>query len=148
MLKNFLIIAYRILVRHKAYSLINISGLAIGIASAILILLYVQDELTYDKFHENHNQIYRAGLHATNQGNEFMLAISCVPLAPTLIRDYPEVISATRIFTFVEQSIIKYKDNRFLDSGYDSGFEELVKTPKFFMNQPQFLIAVGKIEAP
>jgi putative ABC transport system permease protein len=131
MFRNFITIAVRNLVRHKIYTLINIAGLAIGIASAILILLYVQDELTYDKFHENHNQIYRAGLHATNQGNEFMIAISCVPLAPTLVRDYPEVISVTRLFTFVEQSIVKHKENSFLEDRFfyaDSSFFGVFKT--------------------
>jgi putative ABC transport system permease protein len=131
MLKNFIIIAFRTLVRHKAYSLINISGLAIGLASAILILLYVQDELSYDKFHENYDQIYRVGLHGTNQGNEIVAAVSCVPLAPTLARDFPEVISATRLYTFVEQSIIKYEDNNFLEDRFfyaDSSFFRVFNT--------------------
>jgi len=118
MFRNFITIAFRILFRHKAYSLINISGLAIGLTSAILILLYVQDELSYDQFHENYNRIYRAGLHATNQGNEFTLALSCVPLAPTLVQDYPEVISATRLFTFVGESIVRYKENSFIEDRF------------------------------
>jgi len=125
MLKNFLIIAYRILIRHKVFSLINISGLAIGITSAILILLYVQDELSYDKFHENADQIYRVGLQATSQGNEIVVALSCLPMAPVLARDYPEVISTTRLFTFAEQSIIRYKRNSFHEDRFfyaDSSF--------------------------
>jgi len=131
MLKNFLIIAFRILVRHKVYSLINISGLAIGITSAILILLYVQDELGYDKFYENADQIYRVGLHGTNQGNEIVAAVTCVPMAPVLARDYPEVISAARLFTFVEQSLIQYKENSFLEDRFfyaDSSFFGVFKT--------------------
>ena len=131
MIRNFIIIAIRILFRHKVYSLINISGLAIGITSAILILLYVQDELSYDKFHENADQIYRAGLHATSQGNEILVAVTCVPMAPVLARDYPEVISATRLFTFVEQSIIKYKENSFLEDRFfyaDSSFFGVFQT--------------------
>ena len=95
MFKKFIIIAYRILVSHKVYSLINICRLAIGLASDILILLYVQDDLSDDKFHENYDQIYRVGLHGTNQGNEIAVAITCTPLAPTLDRDFPEVINAT-----------------------------------------------------
>jgi len=118
MFRNFIIIAFRTLVTHKVISLINIAGLAIGLASAILILLYVQDELSYDKFHENHDRIYRVGLHATNQGREFMLAVSSVPLAPTLVQDYPEVLSATRLFTFVGEPIVKYQEESFLEDRF------------------------------
>ena len=125
MFRNFLTIAFRILFRHKAYALINVSGLAVGLASAILILLYVRDELSYDRFHEDHEQIYRVGLNATNQGNEFMVAVSAVPMAPTLLREYPEVKAATRLFTFVGESLVKYKENAFLEDRFfyaDSGF--------------------------
>jgi putative ABC transport system permease protein len=59
MLKNYFKIAYRNIIRHKAYSFINLSGLAIGMASSILILLWVQNELSYDKFNTNAKQIYR-----------------------------------------------------------------------------------------
>ena len=59
MLKNYLKIAFRNITRHKAYSIINISGMAIGLASSILILLWVQNERSYDKFHKNAGQIYR-----------------------------------------------------------------------------------------
>ncbi len=59
MIKNYIKIALRNIKRHKGYSLINIAGLAIGIACCILILLWVQDELSYDRFHENAGDIYR-----------------------------------------------------------------------------------------
>ena len=59
MIKSYLKIAYRNLVRHKIYSLINISGLAIGIAFCILTFLFVHHEWTYDAFHENADRIYR-----------------------------------------------------------------------------------------
>ena len=131
MFRNFLTIAVRNLVTHKVYSLINILGLAIGLAGAILILLYVQDELSYDKFHENYDQIYRVGLHGNSQGNEIVAAVTCVPMAPILVRDFPEVISAARLFTFIEQSIIKYKENIFLEDRFfyaDSSFFSVFET--------------------
>ncbi|MEE9170833.1 MAG: ABC transporter permease, partial [bacterium] len=59
MFRNFLKIAIRNFVKHKVYSLINISGLAIGMASVILIGLYIQDELSYDRYHKNADRIYR-----------------------------------------------------------------------------------------
>lgn len=62
MFKNYLKIALRNLSRHKGYSFINISGLALGMACCILILLYVNDELNYDRFHENYREIYRVNI--------------------------------------------------------------------------------------
>lgn len=59
MFKNYFKLAYRTLIRQKAYSIINISGLTIGLASSILILLWVQNETNYDTFHKNANPIYR-----------------------------------------------------------------------------------------
>src|ERR1700743_3209032 len=59
MLKTYLKLAYRNLIKQKAYSVINILGLTIGLASSILILLWVQNELSFDKFHQNSGQIYR-----------------------------------------------------------------------------------------
>ena len=59
MLRNYLIVAYRNLMRHRVYSLINVVGLSIGIAFCILTFLYVRREWTYDTFHENADRIYR-----------------------------------------------------------------------------------------
>jgi len=138
MFRNFITIAIRILIRHKAYSLINISGLAIGLASAVLILLYVQDELGYDKFHENYDQIYRVGLHSFKEGNERIVAVTDVPLAQTLVQDFPEVTSSTRLFTFVGEPIVSYKENSFLEDRFfyaDSSFFSVFKT-RFLSGDP------------
>ncbi len=59
MLRNYIKIAFRNMKRHKGYSFINIAGLAVGIACTIIILLWVQDELSFDRFHENADQIHR-----------------------------------------------------------------------------------------
>lgn len=131
MFRNFIIIAFRILFRHRVYSLINIAGLAIGIMSAILILLYVEDELSYDRFHDHADQIFRVGLNGTNQGNEISAAVTGIPLAPVLARDYPEVLSATRLFTFVEESTVKYSESSFLEDRFyyaDSSFFGVFET--------------------
>ena len=125
MFRNFIIIAFRILFRHRIFSLINVAGLAVGLTGAILILLYVQDELSYDRFHDHADQIFRVGLYGTNQGNEISAAVTGIPMAPVLARDYPEVLSATRLFTFVEESTVKYGENSFLEERFfyaDSSF--------------------------
>lgn len=99
MFKNFIKIAFRNLLKHKSYSLINISGLTIGMTCCILILLFVQNELTYDKHHENAERIYRVAVEADFGGNHFDMVVAAAPLAETVVKDYPEVEAATRFRT-------------------------------------------------
>src|SRR5258705_7577764 len=80
MIKNYFKIALRNLQRHKAYSLLNISGLAIGMACSILILLWVQNELSYDRFHTNADQLYRLTCNA----GDFKEAVSPAGMAAGL----------------------------------------------------------------
>jgi putative ABC transport system permease protein len=94
MFKNYFKIAMRNLVRNRFYSFVNIFGLAFGMAIAILIALYVQYELSFDRYHKNADRIYRVAF-ANSQQDEF--AVTHAPLAPLLRRDFPEVESAARI---------------------------------------------------
>src|SRR5579862_223506 len=97
MIKNFFKVAFRNLLRNKGFSIINISGLVIGMASAILILLWVQNEVSYDRFHEKNNRLYEVFENSISDG----ALQSGVPtpqlLAPALKSDYPEIESATRV---------------------------------------------------
>jgi putative ABC transport system permease protein len=97
MLKNYLKIALRNLLRHKGYSLINITGLAVGIACCLLILLYVQDELAYDRHHEKAEQIYRVVLDGRLADKDFHFAVASAPLAVMLPKELPEVLASTRL---------------------------------------------------
>lgn len=94
---NYLKIALRKIKRQKGFSFINIAGLAIGMAACILILIWVQDELSYDKFHENADQIYRINTEDNSGGTTFLLAGSPAPLGQALVDEVPEVISFTRV---------------------------------------------------
>ena len=98
MFRNYLKIAYRNLVRHKIYSLINISGLAIGIAFCILTFLYVRHEWTYDAFHENADRIYRVYLEEKSSGKKIWRS-PLLPLAlgPALVEAYPEIARMARL---------------------------------------------------
>lgn len=95
MLTNYLKIAYRSLQKHKVFSLINILGLAIGMAACILILQYVRFELSYDDFHENADNIYRISTTHNQTGDETLLVPP--PLGPKLQKDFPEVVKSTRL---------------------------------------------------
>ncbi|MEM1136974.1 MAG: ABC transporter permease, partial [Bacteroidota bacterium] len=97
MIKNYLIIAFRNLLKHKFYSFINIAGLSVGITCCILILLYVKDELSYDTYNEKAPQIYRAIARGMFGGNEFNAPEMPSPFAEAIVNDYPEVLQATRI---------------------------------------------------
>ncbi len=97
MIRSYLVVALRNLWRHRGYSLINILGLAIGLASSIFILLYVINELTYDRFHEKSDRIYRIWIRGSMPATEMRHAVSSPPMAEALLNDYPEVEQAVRL---------------------------------------------------
>ena len=98
MLKNFLKIAFRNLLKNRRYALINILGLAIGLACVVLIMLWVQDELSFDRFHENSGRIYMA-VRSELGG---ISAATSMQLGPALVSEVPEVINATAYVSLPE----------------------------------------------
>jgi hypothetical protein len=84
MIKNYFKVGLRNLISQRGYTLINIAGLAIGIASALMIMLYVTDELSYDSYHPNTDRIYRLGLNAKMMGTEFSGPITAAPMVMVL----------------------------------------------------------------
>ena len=97
MLRNYIKIAARVLLRHKLYTFINVFGLSLGIACCILILLFVRNELSYDSFHKQGDTIYRVLQASTKPNKETDLsAYEPMPLAPALRAEYPEVVHAAR----------------------------------------------------
>ncbi|THU34844.1 FtsX-like permease family protein [Niastella caeni] len=91
MLKNYLKIAFRNLWKSKGFSAINITGLAIGLATCLLIMLFVLDELSYDRYNKKADRIYRVDGDIKFGGNHFLLATSTDPMGPTLKKDFPQV---------------------------------------------------------
>lgn len=100
MIRNFLLVAFRNLRRNKAFSAINIVGLAIGIATCLLILLFVGHELSYDRYNDKANRIVRVTFQANMPGGMIKEADVMPPVGPTLKKDFPEVLEATRIRTY------------------------------------------------
>lgn len=95
MVKNYLKIALRNLLKHKWYSLITVAGLAVGMSACILIVMYVRDELSYDRFHKNAGRTFRVTTDSPSFGH---LSSSAPALADVLKTDYPEVEHVTRVF--------------------------------------------------
>ena len=114
MFRHIIVIGLRNIRKYWKYALINITGLAIGLASFIFIILYIQDELKYDKFHEKAPRIYRVNrLYNSNNINEDAATCS-FPCGPTLQEDYPELIEhMVRFFDFQKpEMLIEYKKNK------------------------------------
>jgi putative ABC transport system permease protein len=105
MLKNFLVITLRNILRDKTYLILNVLGLSLGIAGSILILLFVRHEISYDKFHTNYDRIYRINSFAKLEGNQMSVAISAPPQAKAFKAEYPEIEDATRYYYPNDQKV-------------------------------------------
>jgi len=97
MLKNYLKTAIRNLKKNPFYSFINVFGLAVGMACCIMIMLFVQDELSYDRYHENANKIFRITSHWEMEGRELNYATTRGNLGPSLVQEYPEIKNCVRV---------------------------------------------------
>ena len=137
MFKNYFKIAFRKIKRQKGYSFINISGLAIGMTCCILILLWVQDELGYDKFHENADYIYRV-IKIWRKGEIAHYATTPAPLAQALKEEFPEISNSAR-FDPAGQMIVAHDKTTFYENNVayaDPSFFELFTLP-FIKGDPR-----------
>jgi putative ABC transport system permease protein len=100
--KNYLKIAWRHVLREKGYAFINVFGLAVGLAVCALIFLYVRDELTYDRFHADHDRIYRVSHPYYDEHGDFdgFYPYEPVPLGAALQAEVPEVEESVRFYEF------------------------------------------------
>ena len=96
MFKNYLKIAIRNMVRHRGYSVINVAGLAIGMACALLILLWIQDELSYDRFHQNADRLHLVALTQRLETGQQTIPSQQAPLGPLLKENVPEISEYAR----------------------------------------------------
>ncbi len=126
LIKHYLTTLVKAFKRDLFYSFINLFGLAIGLASAFLIYLYIHDELDYDKNYKDYERIYRLEANFNIKGKEDKFAITQFPLAPTLMDEYPEIESYTRLFPadalffernqeFFQEDSVYYADSTLFD---------------------------------
>ncbi len=130
MIKNFFKIAWRNLLRNKGFSFINISGLAIGMAAAVLITLWIQHELSYDQFHEKKDRIYEAWNKAHFSGKLQCWNTTPKILARTLEKDLPEVERSVRVY-WGRKMLFSVGDKRINIEGnmVDTGFFQMFSFP-------------------
>jgi len=110
MLKNYIRITIRNLRRNKLYASLNIVGLAIGITCCLLILLYVRDELSYDRFHENADRIYRVSTHIVLRDRVMDFASTAHVQGPMFKEEYPEVENYVRFNSYGSRRMVRYED--------------------------------------
>jgi putative ABC transport system permease protein len=143
MILNYLKVSIRNLISQRGYTLINIFGLAVGIASALLLILYVVDEFSYDRFHPNAENIHRICLDAKIQDTELLGPISCVPIGPTSVSEYPDILSYTRVFSFTGEPVIRFEDRTFVEKNViyaDSTFFQVFNGFKLLNGNPESVL--------
>jgi ABC-type antimicrobial peptide transport system permease subunit len=136
---SYIKIALRKIKRQKGFSIINIAGLAIGMAACILILIWVQDELSYDKFHENASQIHRINTVDTSGGKTFVLAGSPAPLGQAMVTEIPEILNYVRVQAGWGGWNLSLGENRFREeylAAVDPTFFEIFQFP-FIKGDPK-----------
>lgn len=147
MLANYLKVAVRNILKYKVYSSINIVGLAVGLAASMLIMLYIADELSYDHFQKDSDRIFRIGSHGRFEGSEFNAAVSSAPIAEALLREVPEVQSATR-FGWWRGLPMRNNDKVFIDKRTlvaDSNFFQFFSFPLISGNPETVLKGTNKV---
>ena len=131
MFKNYLKVALRVIKRHKAFSIINIAGLATGMVCCILILLWVQDELGFDQFHENGDNLYIVGTRM-RLGSRTVTTTGTPPaLGPVLKEEYPEIVRSVRFCNGPHDLYLTYGDKKFKEEAeaVDASFLEMFTFP-------------------
>ncbi len=127
MLRNYIVVALRNILKHKFFSAINIVGLMIGMACCLLIFVYVKDELSYDRFHKGYENIYRVALHGRISGQEIKATTSSLPVGPTMKSEIPGIEEITRLFPVGSGMAFRCEDKSFTEDKVfyaDSNFFE------------------------
>jgi putative ABC transport system permease protein len=121
MLKSYLKTAFRFLLKNKTFSFINIFGLATGTLCCLYILLYVQDQYSYDKQHKNANNIYRITTDLVLTGDKHHGAASSPPIVPAMRNDFPQILNAVRVVKTdmlgAKEHLLRYKEQSFYEKG-------------------------------
>jgi putative ABC transport system permease protein len=132
MFKNYFKTAWRNIIKNKVFSIINITGLAIGLSCFLLIALYVMDELSYDRFYPNADRIYRINSDIRFGGADLHLPVTSDMMGELLKKDYPQIEQYTRLYASDGDKLIK-KNNSYIDesnvASVDSTFFYVFKLP-------------------
>lgn len=117
MLKNLIKTAVRHIYKHFGYSILNILGLTLGIASALFLIIYVSDEISYDRYHDKADRIYRVSSSIKEPDDQFTWIVAQIPFGPQVAKDYPEVQAVVRFFN-MPRALYKYEDKEFNEENF------------------------------
>src|SRR3954470_6523266 len=155
MIKNYFRTAFRFLLKNKTFSFINIIGLAIGTLCCLYIVLYVEDQYSYDKHENNANDIYRVTTWLSLPGDVHNNSTCSPPIAPAIKRDFPEVLEFTRVIGDFSSSehLLRYKEKSLYEKNevyVDSTFFDLFTyhfvngNAKNVLNEPYSIVLLKK----
>jgi putative ABC transport system permease protein len=143
MIKNYIKIGLRSLIKNRIYTIINILGLSVGIASSLLILLHVEDELSYDKLHSKGDHIYKMVLERLYPDHVTNYAFVPHSFSEVMVKDFPEVKNAVRLFAAGPNNpvMVRYQDEK----GEERAFEEygLMAADSTFFQMFDFKVTTG-----
>jgi len=117
MLRNLLKTAVRHILKHFGYSILNILGLTLGISSALFLIIYISDEVSYDRYHEKADRIYRVSSKITEPDDQFTWNVAQIPFGPQVVQDYPEVQSFVR-FINMPRALYKFEDKEYNEENF------------------------------
>jgi putative ABC transport system permease protein len=112
---NYLKIAFRNLIKHRGYSIINILGLSIGMGCFLLITLWILDEISYDQFHKNSSDLFIVVNKSYSQNGIAHRSAVVYPVAQELKRDYPEILDVSRVY-YSKELLFVHNDKRFIEN--------------------------------
>ncbi|GAB3944104.1 ABC transporter permease [Spirosoma harenae] len=152
MLLNYLKITWRNLLRNRTISTINIVGLSAGLAAVMFILLFVQDEVSYDRFHTHRDQLYRVVLNTTTpEGNEVVTSATGIPQGPAFAAELPEVAEFCRVQGYEmlirQKEDVMYKQVMYVDPSFLRlfSFELLSGNPNTILNDPGSVVITDEM---
>jgi putative ABC transport system permease protein len=155
MFRNLLKTAIRNIFKDFGYSSLNILGLTLGIASALFLIMYISDEVSYDRYNENADRIYRVSSHLKETDDEFTWNIAQIPFAEQLVADYPEVEACVRLIP-AGRELFKYEDKEFFEDDFvfadtnvfDVFTYDFIKgSPENALNEPYTIVLTKNIAA-
>ena len=147
MLKNFFRVAFRNILKHKGFTFINVTGLAVGLTAALLIILWVQDELSYDRFNTDGANIYRVEEDQFYSGERYHVTVTPHPSGPVWKEKIPEIVEQTRI-NRLSRILFRKDEKVFYESsvaGVDSGFFKMFTLPLLLGNPETVLEAPNSV---
>ncbi len=139
MIRNYITSAFRFFLRNKGFTVINIIGLALGIACTVLIFLYVYDEMRFDRYHEHWRRIYMVCTEGKMEGIDWKTGWTTPPMGPNMENDFPEIEYMTRLCLWYMEFVFKYEKKLFVENyvvGTDSTVFDIFTIP-FIQGDPK-----------